>query len=401
MLDNSLSLAMGSVAIAPSQPSTVFVGTGESSFSADGFFGVGVYRITNADTTPVVSGPLNTGSLGGDVFTGRAIGEIIVHPTDPNTIFVATTTGTCGLGGCGGQPLPALGLYRSTNALSATPTFTKITIQGLVADRSVIDLASDPDNPNHLIAAVVGATGDGGIYVSTDALAATPNFTRSLVTGNGSELGRAELAVNDTGGLLTVWVASGTGNGTVFKSTDGGATFPTNVDNNFCNGQCFYDIAIAADPTNANNVYLGGSPTLAFGRSTNGGTTFPASAVGLHVDTQAIAVSPSNPSIIYFGSDGGVWRSADAGVNWVSKNNTTLSATQFQSLALHPTDRNFMIGGTQDNGTEWLKPNATWVRATGGDGGQAVIDQNAADTVTVNATIHSLTRPARRSVTRG
>lgn len=385
LLDNALSLATGAVAIAPSSPSTVFVGTGESSFSSDGFFGVGVYRITNADTTPTISGPLNVGSLGGDVFSGRAISEIIVHPTDPNIIFVSTTTGQCGIGGCTGQPLPGLGLYRSTNALSGAPTFEKLTIQGLAANRSVIDLATEPGNPNRLLAAVVGGAGDGGVYLSTDALAPVPTFTRTLTTGDGSELGRAEFAVNKTGATVTVWVASGTGSGTVFKSTDGGATFPTNVDNNFCNGQCFYDIAIAADPNDATKVYLGGSPTLAFGRSTDGGSTFPASATGLHVDTQAIAVAPSNPAVVYFGSDGGIWRSADSGVSWVSMNNTSMFATQFQSLALHPTDRNFMIGGTQDNGTEWMKPNGTWVRATGGDGGQSLIDTNAADTVTVTA----------------
>lgn len=384
LLDNALSLAIGAVAISPASPSTVFVGTGESSFSADGFFGVGIYRITNADTAPVISGPLNLGSLGGDVFTGRAISRIIPHPTDPNTIFVATTTGTCGIGGCTGQPLPTVGVYRSTNALAAVPTFELLNIQG-AANRSIIDITIDPDNPARLLAAVVGGSGDGGIYLSTDALSATPTFTRTLVTGNGSELGRAEFAVNKTGAVMTVWVASGTSNGTVFKSIDGGATFPTSVNNSFCNGQCFYDIAIAADPANANNVYVGGSPTLAFGRSINGGASFTSSAVGLHVDTQAIAVAPSNPSVIYFGSDGGIWRSADAGLNWTSMNNTSIIATQFQSVAVHPIDRNFTIGGTQDNGTEWMKPNNTWVRATGGDGGQSVIDQTAADTVTVNA----------------
>lgn len=383
LLDNALSLAIGAIAISPSNPSTVFVGTGESSFSADGFFGVGIYRITNADTAPVVSGPLNAGSIGGDVFTGRAISEIILHPTDGNILFASTTTGTCGNGGCTGQPLPGLGIYRSTNALAATPTFEKINIQGLIANRSVIDMAIEPGNANRLIAAVVGSGGDGGIYVAPDALAATPTFTRSLVTGDGAELGRAELAINKTGAVVTVWVASGTGSGTVFKSIDGGATFPTSLDNNFCNGQCFYDIAIAADPTDATKVYLGGSPTLAFGRSTDGGASFPSSSTGLHVDTQAIAVAPSNPSVVYFGSDGGVWKSIDGGVNWVSQNNTTLFATQFQSISVHPTDRNFTIGGTQDNGTEWLKPNGTWVRATGGDGGQSLIDQNATDTVTV------------------
>jgi hypothetical protein len=70
-------------------------------------------------------------------------------------------------------------------------------------------------------------------------------------------------------------------------------------------------------------------------------------------------------------------------VTWVSKNNSGFSATQFQSVAVHPTDRNFLIGGTQDNGTQWQKADGSWFRVDYGDGGYALIDQNAADTTNV------------------
>ena len=99
LLDGALSLAIGSVAICPSDPSIVFVGTGEPVFSADSFFGVGIYRITTADTNPVVAGPLNSDGAGGDVFTGRSVSEILIHPTDPNILFASTTSGVGGLGG--------------------------------------------------------------------------------------------------------------------------------------------------------------------------------------------------------------------------------------------------------------------------------------------------------------
>lgn len=385
LLDSALSLAIGSVAIAPSDPTTVFVGTGEPAFSLDGFFGVGIYRITNADSpNPTIAGPLNVGSVGGDVFTGRSISEIQVHPTDPNILFASTVTGVGGLGGNGPATAAQLGIYRTTNALGATPTFEKIAIQGTAgASRSVIDLAIEPGNAATLLAAVVGSGGDGGIYRSTNALDTTPTFTRTLTTGDGAELGRAEFAINKVSGTVTVIVASGTGSGTVFKSTDGGVTFPALIDNNFCSGQCFYDIAVAIDPNDANKVYLGGSPTIPFARALDGSLNFVQSNTGLHVDTHAITVAPSNTNTIYFGSDGGVWKSTDGGANWVSQNNTTLSSMQYQSIALHPTDRYFTIGGTQDNGTHFLRPDNSWVRATGGDGGQSVIDQNATDTSNV------------------
>jgi hypothetical protein len=385
LLDNALSLAIGAVAIAPSDPSVVFVGTGEPAFSLDGFFGVGLYRISNADSqNPVVAGPLNLGTGGTDVFTGRSISEVIVHPTNSNIVFVSTVTGVGGLGG--NQPVgaPPLGLYRTSNALAGSPTFEKLTIQGTLNNsRSVIDLAIEPGNPNRLLAAVVGSGGDGGIYLSTNALDAAPTFTRSLQTGDGAEAGRTEFAINKTGSTVTVIAASGTGGGTVYKSTDGGATFPTLIDNNFCTPQCFYDIAVAIDPNDANKVYLGGSPQIPFARALDGTLNFSQSSNGLHVDTHAIAVAPSNTNIIYFGSDGGVWKSIDGGSNWVSQNTSTLSSMQYQSIALHPTDRYFTIGGTQDNGTHFLRPDNSWVRATGGDGGQSVIDQTATDTTNV------------------
>ncbi len=391
LMDNAQSLVIGAVAISPSDPTTVFVGTGEATFSASSFFGVGVYRITNADSSPVVSGPLNLGVSGNDVFTGRAISKIVVHPTDSNTLFITSTSGGSGIsGGSNGLTLPSAGVFRTTNAMSASPTFEKLTIQGTAAtSRSVVDAVIEPGNPARLVVAVIGSGGDGGIYLSSNALDAVPNFIRTLTTGDGSSVGRAELAVNKIGDVTTIYAASGTASGTLFKSVDGGATFSQTIANNFCSTQCFYDIAVAVDPNDANKVYLGGSPALPFGRSLNGGMSFTNSSSGLHVDTQAFGVSPSNPNIVYFGSDGGIWKTNDVSATpivWTTLNNSTFIATEFQSIALHPTDRNYALGGTQDNGTEFFAVDGkTWVRSDGGDGGYVVIDQNATNITNVTA----------------
>ena len=112
---------------------------------------------------------------------------------------------------------------------------------------------------------------------------------------------------------------------------------------------------------------------------TNNATT----AVGLHVDSHAIGVAPSLPTTIYFGSDGGIYKSTDSGANWTPLNNTQYSATQFMSLALHPTDRYFTIGGTQDNGTNFYQPSQLWTNTEGGDGGYTQIDQNAVNNTAV------------------
>ncbi|MEO7794161.1 MAG: hypothetical protein ABIV06_05250 [Thermoanaerobaculia bacterium] len=405
IFDAAESLAIGALALAPSDPSILYVGTGESGLSADSFFGVGLYRIDNAATTADLSGPFNplvvTGVPGTTAFSGRAISEIVVHPTDPATIFVSTTSGTSGnpSGGSIGftvPPLGMLGLYRSTNATSASPAFTKLTVANGVlipgdtsGNLSITDIAIDPTDANRLVAWVFGAASaaNGGLYLSTDALAPAPLFTQTLVSTAANV--RGEIAGNRVGSTVTFYLANGEGStGRLRSSVDGGVTWSGFLSgaSGFCGGQCFYDIAIDVHPSNASILNVGGAPALIAGRSIDGGATFTTnaqSANGVHSDTHAIAIADSDPTIVYLGCDGGIWRSGDSGITWTSLNNTDFHATQFQSLALHPTDRQFLIGGTQDNGTQFLRPDGTWLRADFGDGGYALIDQQATDTTTV------------------
>jgi len=398
VFDTAVTLAVGSVVFAPSNPNIVYVGTGEPNGSADSFFGVGLYRIDNAlSGSPTLVGPIDppvaTGIPNTTAFTGRAISQVLVHPTNPDIVFVATYTGTGGNPSNGSvgftsPPLGILGLYRSTNATSASPSFTKLTVTTAASippdtsgNRSIRDIVFDPADPNVLVAWVNGnaAAGDGGVYRTTNALAANPIFNQ-VVTATVQNNAPGELAANRVGGVTRMWIASGEGasQGALRRSTDGGATWSGILTGGvgFCNPQCFYDIAIAAHPTLATTIHLGGAPSLPQARSTDGGDTFTTFSNGLHVDTHAIEYAPSNPNVMYFGSDGGIWQSTDEGVTWTARNNTSYHATQFQSAAAHPTDPEFWIGGTQDNGTEYRRANGTWTRTDSGDGGYAIIDQN-------------------------
>lgn len=418
IFDGAASLAIGALALAPSDPTILYVGTGESSGSCDSFFGVGLYRIDAADTAPVLNGPFNptptNDVIGAKTFTGRSISEILVAPADPATIFVSTASGIGGLG-CDSYAItpPASGLrgiYRSTNATSAAPDFQKLTVTtaGSIApdvtgNRIVSDMIYDPTDPtgNTLVCWVRGTpvANDGGMYRTTDALALNPTFTHTFVTTVDNV--RGILTANRVAGVTTMIVATGesaagtsctTGSGVLRRSLDGGVTWSAKLagGGGFCGGQCFYDLPVAIKPDDASVILIGGAGngtcSRVFARSADAGATFTAAGVadvGMHADAHAIAFAPSNPSIVYECNDGGVWRSTDAGASFTSRNTAGLSATQFQSIAVHPIDRWFLIGGTQDNGTNFLRPDQTWNRADFGDGGFALIDQNAVNNVNV------------------
>jgi hypothetical protein len=412
IFDDAETLAIGSIAISPSQPSTIYIGTGEGNFSGDCFFGVGVYRIDNADSaTPTVSGPFNKNTNGDDVISGWSIDKVLVHPTNPDIIFIAVASGIGGISGdlrndtSPGSTRPR-GVYRSMNATQANPTFTRMTVatdttSAFGTNLSATDLEFEPGNPNTLLATIRGfsVAGSGGVYRSTNALAAVPTFTQTLTAGPASgTAARVEIAINKVGTQVTVYAVTSDASGTLKRSTDGGQTWSAALSGatGFCDGQCTYDMPIALDPNNADILYLGGAadgtaPAGILIKSTNALSTasFTKMQNGLHADDHALVLDPSNSSIVWDGNDGGIWKSTDGAATWTSLNNSGFYATQFQSVAVHPIDQNFSIGGTQDNGTECQGPCGTfvgnvWNRSDFGDGGFALIDQSAANLTSVN-----------------
>jgi hypothetical protein len=422
IFDTAQSLAIGALALAPSNPTILYVGTGEPNNSADSFFGVGVYRIDNADTTANLVGPINpsittgtTTALTYNCFNGRAISKIVVSESDPATIFVSTAAGVAGAGGNALSntvpPLALRGVFRSTNATAAagSVTFSKLIVNtdGSLdvpgtGNTSIFDMVLEPGNSNNLLVSTSGTTTGGVIMRSTNALGATPTFTQVLFPGfNGLVM---KLAINKVGAVVTVYCSTNEPSGVAAcssisqagrlrKSTDAGVTWstPLTAAEGYCGGQCVYDNPIGVDPNNASIVYIGGNArgtcSDVLKKSTDGGATFTRDDTGLHADSHGFAFDPlTTPTTVWFVTDGGVWKRPDApaGTPWLSQNQGTLGTIQFVSLAVHPTDQFFTIGGTQDNGTEaQTVSSGNWVAAESGDGGFALIDQSATNTTNV------------------
>jgi hypothetical protein len=399
LMDNAQSLAIGALALDPNDHTTLWVGTGEPSFSLDSFFGVGLYRITSANTTPTVQGPfdtrvdgLDTTAGNGHAFLGESISKIVIDPANSDRMWVGTSYGYSGMSGDYGATIADPGLYFSSNATSATPTFS---LSNNVGIKQVTDIALQPGGSDTLLVGVIGEDySTDGIYQTTNASTVPGtntdfSFTRVKdLTGSNSDSGIAHFAFS-VSSPTTVFAVYDKSGGRVIESSDGGGTWGSAIAsaNGFCDGQCWYDMPVAVDPTDANVVLIGGNydygdPTApnaaAIHRATDG-STFTKSQTGLHPDTHAIAFS-ADGSTVWTGNDGGVWKSTNDGTSWTNENTSGLGITQFQSISTHPTDANLTIGGTQDNGTEQYTTGAAWTQSDGGDGGFALIDQSSSST---------------------
>ncbi|MEO8673566.1 MAG: hypothetical protein ABI411_19820 [Tahibacter sp.] len=397
LTDKLGSLAIGSVVIAPGahplNQATVYIGTGEGNYSADSYAGVGIYKSTD-------SGQTWQGPYGTALFNGRSVNSLGVDRTNPNHLVAATGSGVFGTGAVTLPVgvLPNRGIFNSTDG---GLTWTKQTTQ--IVNDPASTLIQDPVTPTTWWVAMLGSSGipgSGGVQKSIDnGITWTQVFgvAAGLPALNGGTLGRAWIAGADPGGgnpsVLYIGTAenvaaAGTG-GKVYKSTNGGTSWTqVTAANQYCKGQCFYDMPIYVEPGNPNVVFTGGAgnstnpetvPSM-FMRSLDGGTTFaskvrsPSTNTALHADIHVITSKPGSPNEVWVGNDGGVWKSTDKGDTWINLN-TSLQITQFEGCDLHPSDASMAYGGTQDNGTNGWTGGIGWPHLDFGDGGFGLIDQ--------------------------
>lgn len=351
LTDNECSLAMGSIAIDPVDPSIIYAGTGEQHFSADSYWGCGVLRSIDggASWAPIGPSGLQTTAY------WSQISRVVVAPSTGGT--PATTTLLVGVHARYSSAVR--GLYRS---IDGGGTWTR------VLTGSVTDLVLDPSNDSVGYAAVGGSS----VYKTTDRGATWTAVASGFPASN---VGRINLGIAPSAPTTLYAAVENASSGSllgIWKTTTGGTAWSQlTASGASCGGQCWYDLFIATSPTNPDTVYLGG---VLLYRSADGGASFTSIQGGIHVDQHAIAFDPERPTTVYVGNDGGVYRSSNGGNSWVSLN-AGLSLTQFyEGISLHPSDATIVLGGTQDNGTLQYSGQPNWGYVIGGDGGYTAID---------------------------
>ncbi|HMZ22900.1 MAG TPA: hypothetical protein PLD20_33555, partial [Blastocatellia bacterium] len=378
----------GDIAIDPTNPNVIWAGTGEGQPLSSTYYGAGLLKSTDGGATwQVIVGPNSTLTPIQPVFINAGILKIEIDPTNSNTVYVTTGTGrftTASASPFVPAPLGQRGLWKTTDG---GQTWTNLNVTADGGRVSAMDVVTDPLNRQRVFAAML----DDGIYRSENG-----GQTWTFLQGGlpDADYRRIIMAVGPPIGSSpnsTLYAAFAATNSTllgIWRSTTNGTSW-TQVTTPQDSGQANYNLALVADPTDGNTVYYATSANETndggtLWRTTNGGQAWTdisygdGASGGLHADSHAIAIARSNPNIVFTGNDGGIWRTDNGKaqtVAWRSLNQT-LNITQFQAIALHPTNSGIIIGGTQDNGTNRTLGQDSWTNLAEGDGGFPYIDQS-------------------------
>jgi len=346
-------LGVSSIVIHPTIPTTMYIATGDrDSYDAPGY---GVWKSVDGG---------NNWFAHNSTMGNRTINELIMDPTDPDKMLASATNGY---------------VYRTTNGGT---TWTASNFTGV----NLRDLTYHPTNSS-----IVYAAGTE-FHKSTDGGATWIEITSGVPAG----AQRIAIAVSpDQPDWVYLLAGGGTGLVGIYRSINSGTDFTTRTttpnimgyatDGSDARGQSSYDIVIAADPTDADIIYTGG---INLWKSINGGTTMtcvsywareivgPPYYAGVHADHHALEFSPHNGAL-YNGNDGGLYTSTNNGINW-SDLSSGLAIAQVYKIGVSQTTNGLVINGYQDNGTA-ISRDDSFRTEIGGDGMECAIDPTDAD----------------------
>jgi len=366
--------SIGAVAVAPSNPNVVYVGTGEPDIRSQNSYGIGMFKSADAGKTWAYIGLEST----------RQIGRIVVDPRNPNRVYVAAL-------GHIYEPNPDRGVYRSTDGGA---TWKKILFKtDDPNDVGAIDLAVNPRNPRVLYASLWATRrppwsvyaptnlAGGGLYKSTDGGDTWKQLTGGLPTDDfvgkigiavsPSNPKRLWAVVDDVGSAVPPAIRSGGGGrsaaasgleaakvrpgGGVYISDDAGATWRlVNAENRLW-GRGWYFEAVTVDPTNPDRAYVMNTATY---RTNDAGKTFvPVKGAPGGDDYHQIWVNPKDGNRMALSSDQGTVVSVDGAKTWSTWYNQPTA--QIYHVAADNRFPYWLYGAQQDSGGAGV---STWSR---------------------------------------
>ncbi|MGK0278996.1 MAG: hypothetical protein ACI9RU_001766, partial [Litorivivens sp.] len=351
--DNLSSIGVSDVAVDHSNSDIIYMGTGDG--DAGDTYALGVLKSIDGGLS------WNTTGLSWTVQQTRRVGRLLMHPSDNLSLIAATN----------------VGIQKTTDGgISWTQTLSG----------NFKDVEFNPNDAS--IVYCVGNTSQ--FYRSADGGDNWTQITSGLPTSNVSRMALSVTAAN-ADYVYMLLGGSDQGFGGFYHSSDAGLNWTLmvdspnmlgwNTDGSGTGGQAWYDLAIAADPLNADVVYIGGVnvwKTSDAGASWNcvghwygaGGTPY------VHADIHGMSFVPGTSTLLV-GCDGGVFRSTDGG-NSFQDLSANLEIAQMYRLGTAQTNVNKVITGWQDNGTNF-KNGSSWSRVIGGDGFESAIDYTNED----------------------
>lgn len=389
LTDAAPTLAVGAVSYAPSNPSIIYVGTGEATFSGVSYGGEGILKS--------IDGGLNWTQIAKPTFfKGTAFADLKVDPSNPNILVAATAYGVFGRPRVTTTAVGARGLWRSTDG--------GVTWSNPVSGPAGTSLSTNPSNfqqqyaglwntvANNMSDTIKRSTDGGQTWsnVSGPWTAIAANTDRAEVAIAPSNPNRVYVTIQSqaSGGLHGLWTTANAWDPTptwtaipLGPTDDGTGTLgPCGFDKAFnsASPQCFYNMELTVKPTDENTLFYGGIPLWRYNLGTNtwvevSQTASPANRNdGIHVDQHASAWAGSR---LIFGNDGGVWSTTTDGTGPWASHNATLATVQYYEGSSSP-DGSIQLGGSQDNGTHVRSGAIGWPLTFGGDGAGNLASSN-------------------------
>ncbi len=319
---------IGAIAVAPSDPNVIYVGSGEHAIRGQSSpYGDGVYKSTDQGRTWRNIGLADT----------RQISAVRVHPTDPNVVYVAAQ-------GDRWKGTAERGIYRSRDG-GATWT---LVLKGENANSGASDLSMDATNPRILYAAfwdhqrqpwfVRSGGGGSGIWKSVDG---GDTWTR-LTQGLPSLMGKIGVSVSPAN-PDRVYAIVEAENGGLYRSDDAGRSWRRLSGDRLIQTRSWYYMKVFADPANADVVWVLNAPVM---RSIDGGANFTV-VPATHGDNHALWIDPTDSRRIINGNDGGASITLDGGRSWSTQDNQPTA--QFYHVTVDDDFPYKLYSGQQDN----------------------------------------------------